>query len=167
MCKVRLSGIVPESVCDGPGLRTVLFFQGCCHYCIGCHNPQTWPFDGGEEFTVSDLLRTLPDSPLITGITFSGGDPFYQAEAAALIAKELHNRGKNIWAYTGFKWEELLMESNPSRIKFLLECDVLVDGPFNNKEVKIGLIFRGSLNQRIILVKESFFKKRIILWEPQ
>ncbi len=167
MCKVRLSGIVSESVCDGPGLRTVLFFQGCNHHCIGCHNPQTWSFSGGEEHEISDLLRTLPDSPLIKGITFSGGDPFYQADAAALIAEELHNRGKNIWAYTGFKWEELLLESNLSRMKFLIQCDVLVDGPFNYKEAKTGLIFRGSLNQRIIMVKESYLEKRIILWEPQ
>ena len=167
MCKVRLSGIVSESVCDGPGLRTVLFFQGCNHHCIGCHNPQTWSFSGGEEHEISDLLRTLPDSPLIKGITFSGGDPFYQADAAALIAEELHNRGKNIWAYTGFKVEELLLESNLSRMKFLLQCDVLVDGPFNYKEAKTGLIFRGSLNQRIIMVKESYLEKRIILWEPQ
>lgn len=167
MCKVRLSGIVSESVCDGPGFRTVLFFQGCNHHCIGCHNPQTWSFSGGEEHEISDLLRTLPDSPLIKGITFSGGDPFYQADAAALIAEELHNRGKNIWAYTGFKWEELLLESNLSRMKFLLQCDVLVDGPFNYKEAKTGLIFRGSLNQRIIMVKESYLEKRIILWEPQ
>lgn len=167
MAKVRLAGIVAESVSDGPGLRIVLFFQGCEHRCPGCHNPHTWPLRGGEEYDLEALLCDLPDTPLVQGITLSGGDPFYQPEAAALAAKEMKRRGKDVWAYTGFTWEELLREAAPARMELLRHCDVLVDGPFLQAQYEAGLLFRGSANQRIILVRESLLSNTVVCWAPK
>ena len=161
--KVRLAGVVNESVTDGPGLRITFFFQGCRHYCKGCHNPQTWPEDDGTEYEVSELIIKTPDSPLIKGITLTGGDPFYQPQAAAAIAMEYKNRGKNIWGYTGFTWEQLIEENDADRIAFLKQCDVLVDGPFVQSCLDLNLAFRGSSNQRLINVSESFLQNRIVL----
>ena len=162
--KVHLAGIVNESVTDGPGLRIALFFQGCEHHCAGCHNPHTWPFQGGSEYKVTELLRQLLDTPLIKGITLSGGDPFYQPEAAAIIAREFHIRGKNVWAYTGFTWEELQNSRDSARINLLSQCDVLIDGPFVQSQRSLTLNFCGSSNQRLILVKESQQIGKIVEW---
>lgn len=162
---MKLAGIVPESVSDGPGLRIVLFFQGCAHHCAGCHNPQTWSMQGGDEYEVEALLRELPDTPLVQGVTLSGGDPFYQAEAAAAIAIEMKNRGKDVWAYSGFTWEELLDEADPARMELLRQCDVLVDGPYVQAQRDVTLPFRGSANQRLIAVQASLHEGQVRLWE--
>ena len=152
---VRLAGIVNESVTDGPGMRITLFFQGCGHHCPGCHNPHTWDFEGGDRISVEKLLSSLPDSPLIRGVTLSGGDPFYQPSPAARIARAFKERGKDVWTYTGFTWESLLAEGHPDRMELLQASDVLVDGPFILSQAAPALPFRGSSNQRLILVKES------------
>jgi len=164
--RVRLAGIVNESVTDGPGLRIAVFFQGCGHHCAGCHNPQTWDFNGGNEYEVEDLLRQLPDTLLIKGVTLSGGDPFYQPLAAAQIASEFHARGKDVWAYTGFVWEELLRENDEAIMELIHHCDVLIDGPFIQSQCCLDLYYRGSANQRMIMVNESIRKGEIIGWSP-
>lgn len=159
---VRVAGVVNESVTDGPGLRSVIFFQGCRHQCRGCHNPQTWSFEGGTEYELHDLLRQMPDSPLIKGVTLTGGDPFYQAQAAAVIARDFKRRGKDVWGYTGFTWEELIAENDPDRMTLLRQCDILVDGPFLQAQRDLDLPFRGSKNQRIISVAESLNAGQVI-----
>lgn len=153
--KVQLAGVVNESVSDGPGMRITLFFQGCAHHCPGCHNPHTWDFQGGYSVEVGQLLADLPDTPLIRGVTLSGGDPFYQPKAAAQIAREMKSRGKDVWTYTGFTWEELIAEADPDRLALLKVSDVLVDGPFIREQAELNLPFRGSANQRMIRVEES------------
>ena len=160
----RLSGIVNESVSDGPSLRAVLFFQGCKHHCPNCHNPQTWDFHDGCEYTVAELLRQLLDTPLIKGITLSGGDPFFQPLAAIQIAHAFHQRGKDVWAYTGFTWNNLLEKKDTARYELAKSCDVLVDGPFILAQRCLDLPFLGSINQRLIWVKESLKQGRIVEW---
>jgi anaerobic ribonucleoside-triphosphate reductase activating protein len=162
--KVRLAGIVNESVNDGPGLRIVLFFQGCNHHCPGCHNPQTWSFSGGEEYDVDTLLADLKDNPLIRGITLSGGDPFYQPKAAARIAANFHERGKDVWAYTGFEWAELISQPGSAWQELIEDVDVLVDGPFLQEQRDLNLPFRGSANQHLICVSQSVQENKIIFW---
>jgi anaerobic ribonucleoside-triphosphate reductase activating protein len=163
---VRLAGITQESVSDGPGMRITVFFQGCEHHCPGCHNPQTWDRQGGVVYSLDEVLGLIKDSPLIKGITLSGGEPFLQAEAAAALACEFHDRGKDVWAYTGYLWENLLEQNDPAWKALIGACDVLVDGPFREGERNPGLFFRGSANQRIIDVPASLQQGRVIVWQP-
>ena len=99
---MRLAGIVHESISDGPGIRIVIFFQGCPHACQGCHNPHTWDAMGGSEIDTTELLAGLRFSPLISGVTLSGGEPFAQAEAAVTLAQAAKARGLNLWVYSGY-----------------------------------------------------------------
>ena len=162
--KVRLAGIVNESVSDGPGLRIAVFFQGCAHHCPGCHNPQTWDFDGGEEYEVEDLLCRLIDTPLIRGVTLSGGDPFFQPEAALAVAQAFHERGKDVWAYTGYVWEVLIQNQNSAVQELIRQCNVIVDGPFLQAQAVPGLRYCGSTNQRLIAVSESLENGKVQEW---
>lgn len=160
--KVQIAGVVNESVTDGPGFRTTIFFQGCRHHCLGCHNPQTWSGEGGDSLEIEDLIDQIPYSPLIKGITLSGGDPFFQPQAAAVIARDCKNHQKDVWAYTGFTWEQLMAQGDQDRLELLNSCDVLVDGPFMQTLLRYDLPFRGSSNQRLIAVQESLLAGRVI-----
>jgi anaerobic ribonucleoside-triphosphate reductase activating protein len=162
--KARIAGVHSESVTDGPGLRTVLFFQGCPHHCLGCHNPQTWAVDGGEEVELEEVITRLMDSPLISGVTLSGGEPFLQPLAALDVARHFHHIGKDVWGYTGFRWEDLISSQNSARLDLLRECDVLVDGQFEQGNQPPDLFFRGSANQRMIDVKASLTNNSLVLW---
>ena len=139
---------------DGPGLRTSIYCAGCAHMCPGCHNPQSWDFDGGGEMTVQELLDIIMDDEF-AHVTFSGGDPLYQVEAFTELARRIKEEtGKNIWCYTGFTYEEILADKRLSQI--LPYLDTLVDGPFMEELRDPELHFRGSSNQRIIhLTKEK------------
>lgn len=165
--KVRIAGIAKESVVDGPGIRSTIFFQGCPHACPGCHNPETWRFDDGSEIGLADLIRLLDLNPLVTGVTFSGGEPFQQAPSAAVLGKYLRELGLNIWVYTGFTWDFLMANLERPGYKELLEvAEVLIDGPFIREQRDPLLLFRGSANQRLIKVTESMAAGRIVLWQP-
>ena len=148
---------------DGPGFRTSIYCAGCRHKCAGCHNPQSWAFDGGQEMTVEQILRVIESDPY-ANVTFSGGDPMYQAAGFAELAREIHRRtNKDIWCYTGFTFESLI---NQDQRELLAELDVLVDGPFIEKLRDGDLLFRGSSNQRIIDVQASLYSGETVLWQP-
>ncbi len=155
--KIKLAGIVKESVVDGPGLRWVLFVQGCPHRCEGCHNAQAQDPTGGYETTTEEVIRQLPHNPLIRGLTFSGGEPFQQPEALVEIGREAKKRGLTLFIYSGYRYEELqAMVESKTAIKALLELtDVLVDGPFIIERKDLNLAYRGSANQRLIDVPRS------------
>lgn len=146
--KLRIAGIVDDSVVDGDGVRLTVFTQGCAHRCKGCHNPETQPMDGGHVIDTDDVLKQVSDNPLLTGVTFSGGEPFLQPEPLAEIAKAVHKRGLDVWSYSGYTLEEL--EAMPSAEILLDDIDVLVDGQFVEQERDLSLHFRGSRNQRVI-----------------
>lgn len=152
---IRVSGVIPESIVDGPGIRYTLFVQGCPHHCPGCHNPQTHPFEGGTLRSVEEILAEVREDPLISGVTLSGGEPMCQAKALAELAKELRAIGKNIVCYTGYTFEQLWQEQDPDRMELLKQCRYLIDGPFLLAEKSLMVKFRGSKNQRIIDVKAS------------
>ncbi len=160
--KVRLAGIINESVSDGPGLRIVLFFQGCQHHCPGCHNPHTWDPAAGIEYEIHDLLNMLRLTQLIQGVTLSGGDPFFQPAPAAVIAREFHERGKDVWAYTGFIWEDLLRRDDAGIRELIHDCDVIVDGPFIRSLRSYDLPYRSTSNQRLIEVKNSLQSGKVV-----
>jgi anaerobic ribonucleoside-triphosphate reductase activating protein len=163
--RITLAGITQESVTDGPGMRITIFFQGCEHHCPGCHNPQTWDREGGTTYEIEEVFGLIRDSPLIRGVTLSGGEPFLQPEAAVALAHDFHARGKDVWAYTGFRWDDLLAKNDPAILALLDECDVLVDGPYKQAERNLGLYFRGSANQRMIAVNESLRQGDVIEWD--
>lgn len=152
--KIRICGFEPESIVDGEGIRFVIFTQGCPHHCEGCHNPQSHDFKAGTDYDTADIISMIEKNPLIQGVTLSGGEPFCQYEACLEIAKAVHQIGKNVWCYTGYELYEVI--GNP----LLKEIDVLIDGKFILAEKSLDLKFRGSRNQRIIDVKESFKQHR-------
>ena len=149
---------------DGPGFRTSIYCAGCRHQCPGCHNPQSWDFNGGREMTVRQLMRIIEADPFTRGVTFSGGDPMYQAAGFAELARAIHQRTqKDIWCFTGFTFESLI---HPDQRELLAELDVLVDGPFVQALHDPDLLFRGSSNQRIIDVQASLYSGETVLWKP-
>ena len=152
MPDLRVSGIVEESIVDGPGLRYVIFTQGCTRACPGCHNPQTHPLDGGTVMDTESIFRQFRENPLLAGMTFSGGEPFLQAKALCALAEAVHDAGKNVMAYTGFTFEELLdkAQSDPDVAHLLELVDTLVDGPYIEALRDLELKFRGSSNQRLL-----------------
>ena len=162
--KVRFAGMIPNSLVNGEGMRAVLFAQGCKHNCKGCFNPETHDFNGGEEKDCNELVRKIVKDPIIHGVTFSGGDPFYQADKFAYMARRIKSQRPelNIWTYTGFTFEELLEKSKTDIDVYdlLHSIDVLVDGMFDETKKDNNLKFRGSSNQRIIFVPLSLCGKR-------
>ena len=161
MPKLRLAGVIRESIVDGPGIRMTVFTQGCPHHCEGCHNEQTWDFSGGYDSSTERILEEAKKDPILRGLTFSGGEPFCQAEALAVLAKEAKENGYDIFCYTGYTFEYLVshFDTDPQYKKLLSYCDWLVDGPFILSERSLLLKFRGSKNQRILDVKKSLEQK--------
>lgn len=152
MTTFRLSGVVRESIVDGPGIRLVVFSQGCPHKCKGCHNPATHDPNGGYESSVENIINAIKQNPLLQGVTLSGGDPFMQAEAFAELAHRVHELGLNVITYTGYTMEQLVkgLRKYPQWERLLRNTDTLVEGPFILEKRSLLLKFRGSSNQRVI-----------------
>jgi len=155
---IRLFGVVDDSIVDGPGIRLAVYVQGCSRHCPGCHNPESQPVDGGELTSVDELLAKVSANPLLTGVTLTGGEPFEQAAALLPFVRRLHvdKPGLNVWAYSGYLFEELAAGQPSPEAKELLELvDVLVDGPFVEALRSLELHWRGSANQRLVNVPAS------------
>jgi anaerobic ribonucleoside-triphosphate reductase activating protein len=150
---LRVLDILFETMMDGPGLRTSIYFAGCKHRCKGCHNPQSWDMNGGYSMPINHILTLIKEDEF-ANVTFSGGDPFYQVDAVTELAKRIKaETNKTIWCYTGFTIEEI--RENPSLNKLLPYIDVLVDGPYVEALRNTDLPFRGSENQRIIYINDE------------
>ena len=167
--KIRLAVdyIQEDSIVDGEGIRAVIWTQGCAHKCPGCHNLGTHSFDEGFLLDIAKVEEMIDNLEGQSGITFSGGDPFYQPEECTILAKYARKKGLNIWCYTGFTYEALLKlsKNNSSIMNFLEEIDILIDGPFLLEKKSLDAIFRGSTNQRIIDVKKSLKERKVVLAE--
>ena len=150
---IQILDIIEDTMVDGPGFRTSIYCAGCRHQCPGCHNPQSWDFEGGRAVTTEEVMRVIEADPY-ANVTFTGGDPMYQPEGFAELARAIHERtDKSIWCYTGFTFEELV--TNPRQRQLLEQVDVLVDGPFIKALRDDDLCFRGSTNQRLVDVAAS------------
>ncbi|MGB9791002.1 MAG: anaerobic ribonucleoside-triphosphate reductase activating protein [Thermacetogeniaceae bacterium] len=162
--RLRIAGYIQESVVDGPGIRFVIFTQGCPHRCDGCHNPETWDFHGGREVEVEEILELIKKSRLIKGVTFSGGEPFVQPAPLAFLGRQIKEMGLDIVTYTGYSFEELVKKSLYDKdVRSLLEVsDLIIDGRFIKEERDLSLPFRGSRNQRIIKVADSLAAGSVI-----
>ena len=166
---LNISGIVDDSIVDGPGLRYTIFVQGCPHGCPKCHNHHPVSFDEKERVTLSRLMTEIKENPLLYGVTFSGGEPFCQAGPLAMLGVQIKKAGMNLMCYSGYTYEQLLdkAKQEPEVAALLQVIDVLVDGPFLIAERDLELLYRGSRNQRLIDMKamrEKGDTDHIILW---
>jgi len=154
---IRIAGTVNDSIVDGTGFRYTIFTQGCPHHCPGCHNPHTHDFEGGKDADTEEIIREFSKNILLSGITLSGGEPFCQAEACCELARGAKKMGMNVWAYTGYTFEELMagFEAHPEWETLLGLIDVLVDGRFEMNLRSLECKWRGSKNQRILDAKAS------------
>ena len=165
--KLRLAGYAPESVVDGPGIRFVLFTQGCDHACPGCHNPQTHDIEGGDLVNTGEIFERIKKARLIRGVTFSGGEPFLQAAPLAHLGRQLRALGLGVVTYSGYLFEELYaLAARDKAVKDLLAVtDILVDGPYMMGQRDTSLAFRGSRNQRLIDVPQSLLAGQAVMWD--
>lgn len=160
---IRVLDVIEDTMVDGPGFRTSIYCAGCRHKCPGCHNPQSWDFNGGRWMSTDELMKIIVADPF-ANVTFTGGDPMYQCDGFAELARAIHQQtNKDIWCYTGFSFESLITRAQRELLELL---DVLVDGPFVEKLRDPDLLFRGSSNQRLIDVQKTLFAGEIILWQP-
>ena len=162
-------------IADGPGVRVSLFVSGCTHCCEGCFNSQTWDFTFGKPFTEEteeEILKAMSPSH-ISGFTLLGGEPFEPQNQKVIV--ELLRKikkaypDKNIWCYTGYLFDRDLLGESRARCEYTDEMlsmiDVLVDGEFIAEKRNLMLNFRGSSNQRIILVQQSLKEEKVVLSE--
>lgn len=156
---MRIAGIVRDSIVNGPGVRDVVFFQGCGKRCKGCHNPETWDYMGGCHRFMGDVINELAESD--NDVTISGGEPFDQIEDLVEFSKQLKAMGKSVWVYTG-------NVVDPTKYLYAVLAqyvDVIVDGRFVEELKDPDLLFIGSSNQRIIDLPKSVKEETIVLWE--
>lgn len=165
----RYAGIDEYEYVNGQGVGVTLYMQGCVHHCKGCHNPETWDFEGGKDMDIivmAQLFETL-DDPNVKRLTLSGGDPFNNADFANDIAFlfKMNHPDKSLWIFTGYTYEDLV--DDPKARSLLEKCDVLVDGEYIEELRDLSLAFRGSSNQRIIDVKKSLEASQIVEWRNE
>lgn len=154
---------------NGEGIRTALFVSGCSHRCKGCFNAEAWNPNNGEPYT-TDTLEYILDSlkyPYVKGLSLLGGEPFEEYNLDDLITlcrmtNDIYNKDKTIWVYSGYTFEELI--EHPKRLELLKECDILVDGKYEEDKYSPRLRFRGSSNQRVIDLKQTFEKGEVVLY---
>lgn len=142
----RVLDIIRGTTVDGPGFRTAIYLAGCRHQCPGCHNPQSWDFNAGSEMTLEEIMDIVKEEDF--DVTLTGGDPLYNPETTAVLAKAITDTGHSVWLYTGFTYEEIL--ASPRLSLPLPYIEAIVDGPFVESLRDPDLLFRGSSNQRII-----------------
>lgn len=159
---LRISGIVDESIVDGPGFRFTVFTQGCPHKCDGCHNPETHDPSGGYDIETDEILNRIDKNPLLDGITLSGGEPLLQAEKLVPLARSVKERNLSVVVYSGYIFEEII--KNEQWLKLMRFTDILVDGRFEKDKRSLDLLFRGSSNQRVIDVKKSLESGEVKLY---
>ena len=145
---VTVAGIEKGSMANGPGIRNVIFFQGCPHHCPGCHNPETWAIFGGVGRDIEEVLREVLEPNV--DITISGGEPFLQIECLQYICKRCKEVGKNVWVFTGYTIEQIQRDV-PYTLKYI---DVIVDGKYDESQRDLSK-FKGSKNQRICYIENG------------
>lgn len=158
----RVAGLADDSVVDGEGCRLTIFVQGCKKRCPGCQNPSAQPFDGGTVMDTNEIIEKIKNNPLLSGVTFSGGEPFCQPQPLTEIAKKVHGMGLDVWSYSGSTLEELAASNDPDVAALLDETDVLVDGEYVDELRDLTLMFRGSKNQRVIDMNKTRAAKSVV-----
>ena len=150
---LRVAGLVNDSIVDGPGFRFAVFVQGCPHHCPGCHNPQSHDPDGGEVVTLEEIRTRIAKNPMLSGVTFSGGEPFEQAEALAELGRWVKAQGLELAVYTGYTFEQLL--EKPGARELLDVTDTLIGERFELSQKGLLVGCKGSKNQGVLDVQKS------------
>lgn len=164
---IRMCGVEPESIVDGPGFRYVAFVQGCPHRCPGCHNPESHDPKGGFDMTVQQVFDEIRANPYLSGVTFSGGEPFEQVHALLALAHMIKDAGLGLMSYSGYTYEELTGRHDPETDELLGLLDILVDGRYVEKLRNLTLVYRGSENQRVIDMNKTREEGRIVLYKSE
>jgi anaerobic ribonucleoside-triphosphate reductase activating protein len=169
---INVAGIVTDSIVDGPGLRLVVFVQGCDKRCPACHNPDAQPLAGGLPYSPEEIYAKIAADPLCSGVTFSGGEPLLQAGALLPLARRVKDAGLSLAIYTGDVLEQIMERGDEAQLALLVLADVLIDGPFLIEERSLALPFRGSKNQRILDSARSVREGRAVpcgdpAWFPE
>lgn len=154
---MQYSGILYNDMAAAPGVSVTFFSQGCPHHCKGCHNPETWDFKGGKEFT-PDILNKIVEGLTAQGIQrnfcLMGGEPLCPENIflSYLIVSTVKEKvpGAKIYVWTGYTYEDLVAQNNKHTMMLLKVVDVLIDGPYMEECRNVTLEMRGSSNQRII-----------------
>ena len=164
-------------VANGPGVRMSLFVSGCTHYCKGCFNSEAWDFDYGKPFTQKeiDYIIDYVSSPYIAGLTILGGEPMEHVNQQGILPllRQFREKlpDKSVWCFTGYDFEKdvtgRMLNEYPETNELLSYIDVMVDGKFVEELKDLSIRFRGSSNQRIILVKESLESGQVVLWDEK
>lgn len=165
--RLAMPEIQTDSIVDGEGIRSVIWFQGCSHDCFGCHNPETHDFKAGTEVALDDVKKQIDELEFQEGVTFSGGDPMMQIEALEELAKYVKEKGMDVWCYTGYTFDEILelAKKNEHYMNALKYIDALVDGKFVMDLKSFECPFRGSSNQRIIDVAKSLESGKVVKYK--
>lgn len=162
MSKIRIAGLVAESIVDGPGFRYAVFTQGCPHFCKGCHNPHTHDPKGGYEVDIELILKEIDRNPLLDGITLTGGEPLLQAEKLVPLVEQVKARGLSVVIYSGYTYEEIMQ--NEMFRNLVLKCNILIDSKFELDKRSLDLLYMGSTNQRIIDIPKSIETGTLHIW---
>lgn len=161
----KIAGVIHNSVVDGPGLRTTIFFSGCRRNCPGCHNPEAQSFNYGKEISEADIDKLIEEAINSgdAGITLSGGHPLEPEnyKMAEAIIEKAKAKDLDVWLYTGYVFEQIPL----MYMDLISKVDILVDGPFILNKRTLDCPFRGSSNQRLIDIQKTFEKGEIILWK--
>lgn len=160
--EIRISGLVNDSIVDGPGLRYTVFTQGCLFNCKGCHNPQTHDLNGGRLIKINEIINEIKKNPLLSGVTISGGEPFLQVPEILALVQEIKKLNLDVIIYTGYTFEELNAMNDDKINEIISLADYLIDGRFNLSLRSLELVFRGSSNQRIIDLKKTLKNNKVI-----
>lgn len=160
--KLRVLDIIEETMVDGVGLRTSIYVAGCKWNCLHCHNPESHDFNGGKEYEVDDLVGIVLEDEF-ADLTLTGGDPMFQVGAVLELCKKVKERSKkSIWLYTGFTIDQIAQTRYLARI--LPYVDVIVDGRYIHELRNTDLPYRGSENQRIVVVNKYLKGEEDYLW---
>nr|WP_318732125.1 4Fe-4S single cluster domain-containing protein [Roseofilum sp. Belize Diploria] len=155
---LNIMGYVDESEVNGPGCRAVVWVQGCTRACSGCFNPASWSFEINQLISINTLAEQIASNPRNQGVTFSGGEPFWQAPGLANLARQLKAKGFNIMSFTGFTVEQLRAKGAPEGAQELLDqLDILIDGPYvESLAIHSPTSPVSSSNQRVHILNPEF-----------
>ena len=163
--KLQIGGFLENSLVNGDGIRSVIFVSGCNHSCQSCQNEFMQDFNYGEDVSIDDIVRRIKkNSPIIKGVTFSGGEPFESAVALSKLSEGVKDLGLNIWCYSGYTYDEIIHSGDSDKLRLLNYIDVLIDGKFDEVLTEGASKYTGSSNQRIINVGKSILESKVVLW---